>query len=99
MSKILEKIISIRLQNHLEQNNILSDNQYAYRKGRSTELALARFTRDIIKSFDDGKLTIAVFLDLSRAFDCVNHDILIEKLKYYGLRNTELQWFSSYLIV
>ena len=75
----------------------MSDNQYAYRKGRSTELALTRFTRDIIKSFEDGKLTIAVFLDLSRAFDCVNHDILIKKLKYYGIRNTELRWFSSYL--
>ena len=97
VSKILEKAISNRLVNHLEENHILSDNQFAYRSGWSTELALSRFTHDIINRFDNGELTIAVLLDLSRAFDCVNHNILKYKLRYYGIRSTGLKWFCSYL--
>ena len=97
VSKILEKAIAVRLISHLEGNNILIGNQYAYRRGRGTDLALTNFTKDIIQNFDDGKLTIAVFLDLSRAFDCVNHQILKRKLEHYGVSQTALNWFSSYL--
>ena len=98
VSKLLEKVVSIRLIRHLDQFDILSENQYAYRKGRSTELAAAKLIHDIINNFEENKFTLAVFLDLSRAFDCVNHDILCKKLEYYGIRNSLLDWFRSYLL-
>ena len=53
--------------------------------------------KDILKGFEENKITIAVFLDLTKAFDCVNHKILIKKLKYYGIDNTAIKWFKDYL--
>ena len=97
LSKILEKAASIRLINHLERNNILADSQYAYRKSRSTELAATKLVNKILNNFDENKITIAVFLDLTRAFDCVNHEILCKKMEYYGIKNSALEWFKSYL--
>ena len=98
ISKILEKVVSTRLLTHLNDNNILSDDQYAYRKGMNTELAAIKLVKNILNNFDDHKLTIAVFLDLTRAFDCVNHKILLDKLAHYGIRNSLYRWFKSYLL-
>ena len=86
-----------RLVQHLNTNDILHDNQYAYRKKRSTELAVTKLTKFILNGFDENKLTIGVFLDLSRAFDCVKHATLIKKLKYYGIDGIALKWFTDYL--
>ena len=98
ISKILEKVISERLISHLENNNILSNCQYAYRKARNTELAILNLVDKIMENFDRNKITVAVFLDLTRAFDCVDHHILCKKLEHYGVKNNALAWFRDYLL-
>ena len=82
---------------HLEQNNLLFDYQFGFRKKRSTSLAILDFVNRITDSIDGGGTSIGVFLDLSKAFDTVNHDILLNKLSYYGINNEKKNWFSSYL--
>jgi len=86
------------LENHnLENHKLLSESQYGYRKKRSTEQATIVLCDEIRKKVQEGKLFGAVFLDLSRAFDTINHATLVEKLTLYGLRGKELDWFKSYL--
>ena len=97
ISKILEKIVSTRLINHFETNNLFSDSQYAYRKGRGTDLAVTKLSSDILRKFDNGEITAAVYLDLTSAFDCVNHKILVHKLRHYGVNRNALKWLSDYL--
>ena len=82
---------------HSEQNNLLFDYQFGFRKKRSTTLAILDFVNRITDSIDDGGTSIGVFLDLSKAFDTVNHDIILDKLSYYGINNETKDWFSSYL--
>ena len=60
-------------------------------------MALTKYTKDIIDNFDSHKLTISIFLDLTKAFDCVNRKILLKKLHHYGVRGIPLQWFEQYL--
>jgi retron-type reverse transcriptase len=76
-----------RLISYIEKHNILSKHQYGFRKNRSTEHAIIELTDKISKAIDDGKYTIGIFLDLSKAFDTVNHDILLKKLEHYGIRH------------
>ena len=75
MSKILEKVVAARLVDHLEENNIISEKQFAYRKQRGTETAILKFVQDVINNFENRNITAAVFLDLTKAFDCVNHQM------------------------
>ena len=96
-SKILEKIISTRLLNHLETNHLLAHNQFAYRHGKGTDLANVQFIKDVINSFDENMFTISVFLDLTKAFDCVSHSILLDQIKYYGISDSLHSWITSYL--
>ena len=85
-----------RLISYIENYNILSKHQYVFRKNPSTEHAIIELTDKISKAIDDGKYTIGIFLDLSKAFDTVNHDILLKKLEHYGiLRGNCLKWFES----
>ena len=69
-------------------NNILSSSQFGFRSGASTEHAQLKFTVDILMCLDDNKVGIATFMDLSKAFDCVDHKILLNKIKRYGGHST-----------
>ena len=79
------------------QNNILSSSQFGFRSGASTEHALLKFIDDILKCFDDNKFEFATFMDLSKAYDCVDHKILLTKIKLYGVHSTPLRWIRNYL--
>ena len=90
----MKKFISTQLTEYFENNNLLNESQYAYRNNSSTEQALVNVTEQIYKSFDKGKISLLVLLDLSEAFDSVNHDLLLNKLVQLNIDST---WFASYL--
>ena len=86
-----------RLYSFLEGHNILFQNQFGFRKNNSTVYALTQNTVMIKVSIDSGKFGCGIFKDLRRAFDTVNHEILLIKLVHYGIRGNILKWFLSYL--
>ena len=97
-SKIMEKLMASRLTNFLELQEIIYPNQFGFRAGYSTSHSLISITENIRKSLDNGKFGCGVFIDLKKAFDTVNHDILLAKLEHYGIHDEALDWFKSYLI-
>ena len=96
-SKILEKIFNNRLMNFLNSNNLLYLRQYGFRKNMSTSMAIMELVENITNAMDNGKFTIGVFIDLKKAFDTVDHNILVTKLDHYGIRGVAKKWLSSYL--
>ena len=97
INKIFEKILHARLTKYIEDFNILYKYQFGFRKNHSTELALIEIVDQIRMSLDKGDMTCGIFVDLSKAFDTVNHEILIDKLHHYGIRGKTLDLFKSYL--
>ena len=87
-----------RLSDYLNRFNLLPSSQSAYRAGHSTETAVLKVATDIWEAMDNGKVTLLGLLDLSAAFDTVDHDILINRLKLsYGISGRVLQWLESFV--
>ena len=81
----------------LNNHNILSNCQYGFRSGHSTELALVDAVEKLHSALQSKKISIGVFLDLSKAFDTIDHQILLQKLSHYGVKCSANHWFKNYL--
>lgn len=97
ISKIIEKCVFLQIYEYFERYKLLYDSQYGYRKNHSTETACLELVDKLFQQLDEGKSPFCVFIDLSKAFDTIDHKILLTKLKYYGLDNKAVNWFQSYL--
>ena len=96
-SKIFEKVVYNQLIAFLEKHQILYDFQFGFRRGYSTEMAVNYLINKVSEALDRRSFAVSIFLDLSKAFDTVNHQIIFSKLSHYGVRGLPLQWFISYM--
>ena len=94
---MFEKVVYNQLLIYLDNFNILYQFQFGFRRKYNTEIAVSFLSNRISEAFERQEHSVGIFLDLSKAFDTVNHDILIKKLQSYGIRGLPLEWFSSYL--
>ena len=98
LSKILEKVVRSQLKDHLNENQLHELFQSAYKENHSTETAMLKILNDLLNSADKGEITILSLLDLSAAFDTIDHDIMLTRLSTsFGIEGVALQWFKSYL--
>ena len=96
-TKVFEKVMYKHLINFVDKNDILYNYQFGFRKQHSIKHAVITLVEKITTALDKDKIVVGCFLDLKKAFDTVNHRILISKLRKYGIRGHILQWFESYL--
>ena len=96
-NKIFEKIMHERVVSFLDKHNCIYNRQFGFRKGHSTTHTLIDLTESIRRSIDNNSYAVGIFLDFQKAFDTVEHSILLQKLKHYGIRGVTNKWFESYL--
>ena len=94
----LEKIVCARFTEYLTANSLLADCQFGFRTHRTTENAVQNIVTQLYGDFDAGRYGLGVFLDLAKAFDSLDRTILYDKLKSYGIREVELDWFVNYFL-
>ena len=97
VSKILEQTVKSQLYSYLEENSLLYTQQSGFRSKRSTSTALLQLTDTLLHNMDKRQVTGVVYLDLKKAFDTVNHSLLLRKLSAYGMDSKCVKWFRSYL--
>ena len=98
MSKITERIVLSQLNDHLISNKLFSPLQSADRPHHSTETALLKIVNDLLTALHNGKICFLTLLDLSAAFDTIDHNILLHRLEHtFGISDSALSWFRSYL--
>ena len=97
ISKFIEKIVFKKLYSYLSVNKFLHENQFGFQPGKSTVHPLLKIIDFISGALNDNEIAVAVFIDLRKAFDVIDHKILLSKLSKYGIKNTNLDWFASYL--
>ena len=97
LSKIIEKVVHNRMMKFIDQNDILSNKQFGFRKNMGTETALANYIDYILSGLKHKKYTVSIFMDLSKAFDVLNHDILKTKLEHYGFRGNFLNFLMNFI--
>jgi hypothetical protein len=86
-----------RLKQHIDTNNIIASEQFGFRENRNTETAICTLTNHILKALEQRTQTVGIFCDLTKAFDCVIHDILLSKLIACGICGKVIMWLKSYL--
>ena len=96
-SKILEKVMQTRLLKHLTDNNILVKEQYGFRTNLKTDNAIYHLTNEILNALNNNLSIGGIFCDLEKAFECVNHNILLIKLKFYGITDNDYKLYKPYL--
>ena len=96
-SKLLERLMYNRLLDFVNKHGLLYEYQFGFLKGRSTYMALIALVERITTALDNGEYVIGIFLDFSKAFDTVDHRILLQKLQIYGVRGIVIKWFENYL--
>ena len=97
-SKILEKVVLEQTQSFLKEHNLIYELQSGFRDQHSTNFCLSYLSNKIFSGFDSGLMTGMVLIDLQKAFDTIDHDILLKKMKLIGFSDTCIKWFQSYLI-
>jgi retron-type reverse transcriptase len=96
-SKLLEKMVYNRIITFMEKNRIITEAQHGFRSKRSTETALLVFINNVQSAIDNKMNPVGIFLDLSKAYDVLDHKILLDKLYTYGIRGITNKWMESYL--
>ena len=96
-SKVLEKVIYKQLQDHLNKHSILAQEQFGFRSDFTTHKAIYKLINETLNALNSKLIVGGIFFDLEKAFDCLNHDILLSKLQFYGVNGITRSWFVSYL--